>query len=103
MTKTLPIDIASETLDKTENLWVFTTDTQVLLSIDTEKGTLVSFSCRLGPGVVVEMGMSRNLTSGDQYPCLCIFAEEEGHATGPLQFVRKCNGQWIVENSDENA
>jgi hypothetical protein len=93
----LKLHISSEIVDGTENLWVTSDSTVILLTIDVSTGKVLGFSCRLGPGVVVEMGDARSALSADVYPTLCIFTEDENHHASPQQFCRKYGSEWLIE------
>jgi hypothetical protein len=94
----LKLHVASEIDDGTETLWVTSDSTVILLTIDVSTGKLRGFSCRLGPGVVAEMGEARSAQSPEVYPSLCIFTEDENHQASPQQFCRKYGSEWIIES-----
>ncbi len=94
----LKLHVASEIVDGTEDLWVTSDSTVIHLSIDVRTGTLRGFSCRLGPGVVAEMGETRSALSDEVYPALCIFTEDENHHASPQQFCRKYGTEWFIES-----
>ena len=94
----LNLHVTSEIIDGTEELWVTADSTIIHLSIDVGTGTLRGFSCRLGPGVVAEMGEARSIISGEAYPMLCIFTEDENHHASPQQFCRKYGTEWLIES-----
>ena len=95
----LKLHIASEIVDGTENLWVTSDSTVILLNIEVSTGKVRGFSCRLGPGVVAEMGENRNVLTGHVYPSLCIFTEDENHRASPQQFCDKRGDTWFLEST----
>ena len=94
----LKLHIASEIVDGTEELWVTSDSTVIHLSIEVRTGIVRGFSCRLGPGVVAEMGESRSAISAEVYPTLCIFTEDENHHASPQKFCRKHGTEWVIES-----
>ena len=92
------LHVASEIVDGTEELWVTSDSTVIHLSIEVGTGIVRGFSCRLGPGVVAEMGEARSALSDEVYPMLCIFTEDENHHASPQQFCRKYGAEWLVES-----
>jgi hypothetical protein len=94
----LKLHVASEIVDGTETLWVTSDSTVILLTIDVSTGKVQGFSCRLGPGVVAEMGEARCALSPEVYPMLCIFTEDENHHASPQQFCRKFGAEWVIES-----
>lgn len=91
------LHVASEIVDGLESLWVSSESTVIHLSIEVESGRVIDFSCRLGTGIVAEMGEVINALSGERYPSLCIFAEDENHNSSPQQFCQKHDGVWHIE------
>jgi hypothetical protein len=94
----LKLHVASEIVDGTENLWVTSDSTVILVTIDVSAGRVRGFSCRLGPGVVAEMGEVRSPLSAEVYPMLCIFMEDDNHHASPQQFCRKYGDEWVIES-----
>ena len=94
----LKLHVASEIIDGVEDLWVTSDSTVIHLRIDAGRGILRGFSCRLGPGVVVEMGEARSALSSEVYPMLCIFTEDDNHHASPQQFCRKHGDEWFIES-----
>ena len=94
----LKLHVASEIVDGTETLWVTSDSTVILVTIEVSTGRVRGFSCRLGPGVVAEMGEARSALSSKVYPMLCIFAEDENHHASPQQFCRKYGTEWLIES-----
>ena len=93
----LKLHVASQTVDGIEELWVTSDSTVIHLSIAVKTGTLRGFSCRLGPGVVAEMGEARSALSNEMYTMLCIFTEDENQHASPQQFCRKYGAEWVIE------
>ena len=91
------LHVASEIVEGIEELWVTSDSTVIHLSIDVGTGVVRSFSCRLGPGVVAEMGETRDVVSGHAYPSLCIFTEDENHNASRQQFCTKGDDEWSIE------
>jgi hypothetical protein len=96
--KELKLHAESEIVDGIENLWVTSDSTMILLSIEVGTGIVKGFSCRLGDGVVAEMGETRNVVSGHVYPSLCIFTEDENHNASRQQFCSKGDDGWSIEH-----
>ena len=94
----MKLHVASEIVDGTEEVWVTSDSTVIHLSIEVGTSIVRGFSCRLGPGVVAEMGEARSALSKEVYPMLCIFTEDENHHATPLQFCRKYGDEWLVES-----
>lgn len=94
----LKLHVASKIVDGTEELWVTSDLTVIHLSIEVRTGIVRGFSCRLGPGVVAEMGEARCALSDVVYPMLCIFTEDENHHASPQQFCRKNGTEWLIES-----
>ena len=94
----MKLHVASEIVDGTEDLWVTSDSTVIHLSIEVGTGIVRGFSCRLGPGVVAEMGEARSALSKEVYPMLCIFTEDENHHASPQQFCRKYGAEWLIES-----
>lgn len=94
----LKLHVASKIVDGTEELWVTSDSSVIHLSIEVATGIVRSFSCRLGPGVVAEMGEARSALSCEVYPMLCIFTEDENHQSSPQQFCRKYGTEWLIES-----
>lgn len=94
----LKLHVASEIVDGTETLWVTSDSTVILLTIEVITGKVRGFSCRLGAGVVAEMGEARSALSPRVYPMLCIFTEDENHHASSQQFCRKYGAEWLVES-----
>lgn len=94
----LKLHVASEIVDGTEELRVTSDSTVIHLRIEVGTGIVRSFSCRLGPGVVAEMGEARRTLSDEVYPMLCIFTEDENHHASPQQFCRKHGTEWLIES-----
>lgn len=94
----LKLHVASEIVDGTEELWVTSDSTVIHLSIEVRTGIVRGFSCRLGPGVVAEMGEVRSALSDELYPMLCIFTEDGNHHASPQQFCRKYGTEWLIES-----
>jgi hypothetical protein len=95
-------DLKLHTISKIDNgieeLWVTSECSVVIhLSIDVSTGRVSGFSCRLGPGIVADMGTTTDASTNMTYPMLCIFAEYE-KGTSPLQFCRKRGTQWVIES-----
>ncbi|RYZ65302.1 MAG: hypothetical protein EOP09_14485 [Proteobacteria bacterium] len=95
--KELKLHVASEIVDGTEELWVSSDSTVIHLSIEVGTGIVRGFSCRLGPGVVAEMGETRNVVPGHVYPSLCIFTEDANHNASRQQFCTKVDDEWSIE------
>lgn len=93
----LVLHVASEIVDGIETLWVTSDSTVINLDIDVSTGVVRRFSCRLGPGVVAEMGETRDVISGHVYPSLCIFTEDENHNASRQQFCTKGDDGWSIE------
>jgi hypothetical protein len=96
--KELKLHVSSEIVDGIENLWVTSDSTVILINIEVSTGIVQGFSCRLGPGVVAEMGEARSALSDEVYPMLCIFTEDENHHASPQQFCRKYGAEWLIES-----
>lgn len=94
----LKLHVASEIVDGTEELWVTSDSTVIHLSIEVHSGIVRGFSCRLGPGVVAEMGEARSDLSDEVYPMLCIFTEDDHHHASRPQFCRKYGAEWLIES-----
>jgi hypothetical protein len=92
------LHIASDICDRIENLWVTNESTVIHLSIEVSTGRVINFSCRLGAGIVAEMGEARNSMTDERYPMLCIFSEDEDHNSSPQQFCRKYGSEWQIES-----
>jgi hypothetical protein len=95
--KELKLHVSSEIVDGIENLWVTSDSTVILINIEVSTGIVQGFSCRLGPGVVAEMGETRNVVSGHVYPGLCIFTEDENNNASRQQFCTKGDDGWSIE------
>lgn len=94
----MDLHVASEVVDGIEELWLTSDSTVIHLSIDVAQGVLRGFSCRLGPGVVVEMGHSRDSRSGRVYPSFCTFVEEGNHDVSPRRYYFKRGDEWVIES-----
>jgi hypothetical protein len=94
----LDLHLASEIVDEIEELWVTSDSTVIHLSIDVSQGVLRGFSCRLGPGVVAEMGQSHNVRSGAVYPSLSVFVEDENRDISSRWYCFKRGDEWFVES-----
>lgn len=92
------LHVESEVVDGIEELWLTSDSTVIHLSIDVNQGVLRGFSCRLGPGVVVEMGHSRDSRSEHVYPMFCIFAEDENHGVSSRLYCIKRDHEWVIES-----
>ena len=92
------LHVASEIVDGIESLWVTSESTIIHLSIEVATGRVINFSCRLGAGIVAEMGESRNAISDERYPSLCIFSEDENHNSSPQQFCQKHGTEWHIQS-----
>jgi hypothetical protein len=93
----MDLHVASEIVDGIEELWLTSDSTVIHLSIDVSQGVLRGFSCRLGPGVVVEMGQCRDSRSGCVYPTFCIFVEGGNHDVSSRQYCIKRGNEWFIE------
>lgn len=71
----------------------------ILLIVDLESHALRGFSCRLQTGIVAELGETKDVVSGERWPSLCIFAEEDGRVASPRYFCDKRGGKWSIEAS----
>jgi hypothetical protein len=94
----LKLHVASEIVNGTEELWVTSDSTVIHLSIEVRTGIVRGFSCRLGSGVVAEMGEARSALSTEVYPTLCIFTEDANHHVSQQQFCRKHGSEWFIES-----
>lgn len=94
----LKLQVSSEIVDGIEELWVTSDLTVIHMSIDVSNGVLRNFSCRLGSGVVAEMGEVRSALSGHVYPSLWIFIEDENHNTSHRQLCIKRGNEWVIES-----
>ena len=90
------LHISSATENGIEELWVTSDSTTILLTIEVETGRTTGFMCRLGPGIVAEMGGSHEAGSSITYPSLCIYRENEQNEATRQQFIRKIQGEWCI-------
>ena len=92
------LHVASEIVDGFENIWVTSESTIIHLRIEVATGRVTRFSCRLGAGIVVEMGEARNAILAEKYPMLCICSEDENHSSSPQQFCKKHGTEWHIQS-----
>ena len=96
----LELHISSKVEDGKEEVWVTSNTVIVLLIVDLESHALRGFSCRLDTGIVAELGESNNVVSGEKWPVLCIFVEEDGRVASPRYFCQKRGGKWSIGASE---
>lgn len=92
------LHVSAEIKDGIEELWVTSETTVIHLSIHVDTGEVRGFSCRLGPGMVAEMGGNRDVKTGHCYPGLFIFTEDGEHRVTSRKYVSKRHGGWIIED-----
>lgn len=92
------LHVIAEIKDGIEELWVTSETAVIHLSIVVDTGEVRNFSCRLAPGMVAEMGPSRDVKTGDRCPSLFIFTEDGDHQVTSRKYVAKRNGEWCVED-----
>lgn len=98
--RSLNLHISSKVDGGKEEIWVTSDTVVVLLIVDLESHALRGFSCRLQTGIVAELGESNNVVSGERWPSLCIFVEEDGRVASPRYFCQKRGGKWSIETSE---
>jgi hypothetical protein len=95
--RSLNLHITSEIEGGRENVWVTSDEITILLIIDIDSGAVKGFSCRLGEGVVAEMGWAHH-SFPMPFPTLCIFTEDAEHNAGPRYYCNKRESGWNIES-----